>query len=139
MTGSNAYVRVVTDVESVAEIADSVERYGHRYARRLFTADEIATAGSVTSAASQRLAARFAAKEAVLKLLSPPKRSRPGVCIEIRTADNGAPMVQLSVEAATLPRELGIDGIALSMTHGAGIAAATAVALATNEGGHDDE
>jgi phosphopantetheinyl transferase (holo-ACP synthase) len=68
----------------------------------LVSVDEIATSGGVTIAAEQRLAARFAANEAVLKLLRPTESVPSWRCIEFRTADNGAFTVQLSKEAATL-------------------------------------
>jgi holo-[acyl-carrier protein] synthase len=127
-------VRIGTDLQPVADVADALARYGDRYARRLFTAGEIAAAGGVGSAAAPRLAARFAAKEAVLKLLSPTDNVPPWRSIEVETAANGAPTVHLTGEAAALAASLGLDEVALSMTHDAGLAAATAVALTHDEG-----
>jgi holo-[acyl-carrier protein] synthase len=134
MAHASMRVRVGTDVQAVSHVADALTRYGDRYARRLFTADEIVAAGGAGAAAAPRLAARFAAKEAVLKLLSPTDNIPPWRSIEIETAANGAPAVRLTGEAAALAESLGLDEVALSMTHDAGIAAATAVALTHDEG-----
>jgi holo-[acyl-carrier protein] synthase len=121
--------RVGTDIESITDVAASLERFGARYANRLYTDAEIATCGGITAAAAPRLAARFAAKEAVLKLLDPADTIPGWRSIEIRNAPSGAPTVHLSGAAAELARERGIGPIALSMSHGAGVGLATAIAL----------
>jgi holo-[acyl-carrier protein] synthase len=125
---ADATVRVGTDVESITDVAASLDRFGARYAKRLYTDSEIATCGGMTVAAAPRLAARFAAKEAVIKLLSPSDKIPGWRSIEIRNAANGAPQVYLSGAAAELAREQGIGPISISMSHGAGIGMATAVA-----------
>jgi holo-[acyl-carrier protein] synthase len=122
-------VRLGTDVESIASVAESLERYGNRYASRLFTEHELTTCGGSTPDAAPRLAARFAAKEAVLKLLSPRDEIPRWRSIEVRTAANGAPSIVLHDEATRLANEQGIGTIALSMSHGAGVGLATVVAL----------
>jgi holo-[acyl-carrier protein] synthase len=138
MTRTSTRLRVGTDLQAVAEVADALARYGERYTRRLFTADEVSAAGGVCAAAAPRLAARFAAKEAVFKLLSPTDTIPRWRSIEIRTAADGAPSVHLADEAAELARARGLDDIAISMTHGAGMAAATVVALVTDNQGTRD-
>jgi holo-[acyl-carrier protein] synthase len=126
---------VGTDVESIADVAEALERYGDRYARRLFTDYEIGICGGLTAAAAPRFAARFAAKEAVIKLLSPADIVPRWRSIEVRTAANGAPSIQLCDEAADMARDQGIGPMALSMSHGAGIGTATVVAMATTDRG----
>ena len=130
-----ACVRVGTDVESIAEVAASLAQFGDRYLSRLFTADEVAACDPTTPAAASGLAARFAAKEAVIKLLSPATMVPRWRSIEIRTAPNGSPSVALHDEAAQLAREQGIGPLSVSLSHGAGIGTATVVALATDTGG----
>ena len=67
-------LRVGTDVVAVHQVADSVARFGPRYLQRVYTDHELdSCAGSPTFRAA-RLAARFAAKEATIKVLRP---SRP--------------------------------------------------------------
>lgn len=125
-------VRVGTDVQSITEVQASWERWGERYTRRLFTDHELAICGGPPATAAPRLAARFAAKEAVLKLLAPVKVAPPWRSIEIRTTPGGAPQVRLTGEAAELADRQGIGKVALSLSHGAGIATATAVALVSS-------
>ncbi len=123
-------VRVGTDVESVADVAAALAHYGVRYTRRLFTESELRDCDGPVVVTAPRLAARFAAKEAVLKLLTPTDENAPSWrSIEVRTAANGAPSIQLHAEAAELAAEQGVGPISVSLSHGAGIATATALAL----------
>lgn len=124
-------IHVGTDVESVAEVEAALQRYGTRYSRRLFTDYEIDVCGPVVASAAPRLTARFAAKEAVIKLLAPNGVIPRWRSIEVRADPGGAPRVRLRDEAAELARARGIDQISLSMSHGANIGTATAVALST--------
>jgi holo-[acyl-carrier protein] synthase len=127
------FVRVGTDVMSIAEVAESLERFGERYATRLFTSHEIDSCGGVSVLAAPGLAARFAAKEAVIKLLRPVDTVPRWHSIEIRREAGGAVGVHLSAECAELAAQQGIASVELSMSHGAGIGTATAVALGNAE------
>ena len=124
-------VLVGTDVESVADVAASLARYGERYTRRLFTPGEISDSGGTLAGFAERLAARFAAKEAVIKLLSPTDTIPRWRSIEVCTAPNGAPWLRLVDEAEDLARERHVSMISVSMSHGVGIGLATVVALTT--------
>jgi len=57
------------DLVSVPRIAASLAAFGDRFLRRVFTAKEIAYATVDPAMTAQRLAARFAAKEAAKKAL----------------------------------------------------------------------
>ena len=131
---ANLCVHVGTDVESVADVTASLDRWGERYARRLFTDNELADCG-VSQSAAPRLTARFAAKEAVIKLLAPDDVVPGWRSIEVCLAPNGAPSIVLHGEAADLARERGMSQLSVSMSHAAGIGTATVVALATPERG----
>src|SRR6185295_4317260 len=76
------------DIVSVSEVSRSLERFGERYVRRVFTAREAAYcragAGQVATA---RFAVRFAAKEATLKALRPEAPSGDWRSIEVRRHD----------------------------------------------------
>ena len=86
---------------------------------RLFTAGERGYASAAQPAtATQRYAARFAAKEAVLKALG----AGLGACgfhdIEVvRDEESGAPSVRLHGAAAALAAERGATTMHLTMTH----------------------
>ena len=107
----------VDDVD-IDRFAQSLERTPSLVAR-LFTAGERAYASAAQPAmATQRYAARFAAKEAVLKALG----AGLGACgfhdIEVvRDEASGAPSVLLHGAAATLAAERGATSLHLTMTH----------------------
>jgi holo-[acyl-carrier protein] synthase len=98
--------------------------------QRLFTDAEQAYCDRRTDP-TERYAARFAAKEAVLKAMG----VGVGACkwreIEVVRAPSGAPSVLLHGGAVRLARERGIHGWRLTMTHTHRVAEAIAVALAT--------
>ena len=58
-----------TDLIEIARIAQTVDRFGERFLRRVYTPQEIAYCLGKRSSA-ESLAARFAAKEAAAKALS---------------------------------------------------------------------
>jgi holo-[acyl-carrier protein] synthase len=109
-------LRTGIDLVEVTRIGDSISAYGDRFTRRVFTDNEIAyCAGRVTS-----FAARFAAKEAVSKLLGVGIHHRHGVLwreIEVLSAENGFPTLKLHGRAERRAIELGFREISLSFTH----------------------
>ena len=58
--------RIGCDVVNVVDVTRSIELFGRRYLDRTFTPHELQTCAG--PARDQRLAARFAAKEAVVKV-----------------------------------------------------------------------
>lgn len=95
---------------------------------RTFTANEIAYCRQHRDPA-ERFAARWAAKEAVVKCLG---GGVPGLDlrgIEVVHAESGAPEVRLDGEAAARAREIGISGWLLSLTHTTILAEAIAIGL----------
>lgn len=80
---------------------------------------------------TERFAARFAAKEAVLKALGAGLGACPLRDIEVVRADSGAPSVVLHGAAADLAVERGVAAWHISLTHTATMAEAVAIALGT--------
>jgi holo-[acyl-carrier protein] synthase len=95
-----------------------------RIIQRLFTEGEQRDARGK----AERLAARFAAKEAVMKSLSVGAGSVPWKSIEVKKAPSGAPSVMLHGAAAELATARGADEFHISLTHTAMTAAAVVVA-----------
>lgn len=62
-------LRVGIDLVRVSRIAESLELFGERFLRRVFTDAEVAYATAAPALTAERLAARFAAKEAAMKAL----------------------------------------------------------------------
>ena len=101
---------VGVDVVSVKEVSRSLERFGERYVRRVFTPREAAYCRAATGrVAAARFAARFAAKEATLKALRPEAPSVDWRSIEVRRHASGWCDVVLHGEAAALAARQGIE------------------------------
>jgi holo-[acyl-carrier protein] synthase len=119
-------LKVGVDLVNVAEIASSVARYGSRYLQRLFTSQEIAdTAGAAQVVG---LAARFAAKEAALKVLEPNIEIPGWRTIEVRRWPGGRCTLVLHGAALRLANEAQLDHWALSMSHEGSMAVAVVIA-----------
>jgi len=97
-------------------------------ADRLFTPAERAY-GERARDPAERLAARFAAKEAVMKALGVGLGAFAFRDVEVVKAPSGAPSVVLSGRAAHLAATLGVTEWRLSLTHTTMVAEAVAVAL----------
>jgi holo-[acyl-carrier protein] synthase len=123
--------RVGIDVASVADVERSIARFGSRYLDRLFTADELASCAGTPGQRAAGLAARFAAKEAVIKVLRPLNIEVPWRSIEVRRAAGGWCEIELSGAAKALAEEVGLTGLALSLTHEGSLAAAVVLATST--------
>jgi holo-[acyl-carrier protein] synthase len=123
-------LRIGTDIVSVARIRASLERFGERFEVRLFTAAERDYCLRMGGRAAEHFAARFAAKEAVLKLLRPDSAAPDWRDIEIRRDPAGWCSVVLYGAAEAMARAQGIREIAVSLTHDEGFAASTVLAVA---------
>lgn len=119
-------VGVGIDLCPVSRMARAIERHGGRFEERVFTEEERRYCRGRGNAA-EHFAARFAAKEALLKALGVP----PGLSwheLEVQSAQDGAPRLVLSGEAARAAAARGVDSLHLSLTHGGDMAAAVVVA-----------
>lgn len=124
-------VRVGIDTVSVAAIAESLGQFGERFVQRLFTAREAADARGVhgDAAMAERLAARFAAKEAVIKALDLPEAGIGWPEIELSRNPAGRPAIVLHGRAAEVAQALGVRDWAVSISHERDQACAVVVAL----------
>lgn len=124
--------RVGLDLVSVADVRRSIAEHGDSYLNRLFTAREIADCDGPPELSAARLAARYAAKEATIKVLQPAVgEATPWAQIEVVRAANGETSLTLSGRCATLAEEAGLDVFAVSLTHEGEYAAATVVGYQT--------
>jgi holo-[acyl-carrier protein] synthase len=113
-----------TDIIEISRIEKAIERWGDRFLQRIYTNREIKLYQKHPSS----LAARFAAKEAVIKALD---ASNQGVSlrdIEIISSPNGKPLVRLHGSARKLATKLGITDLAVSLSHSRDNAIAVAIA-----------
>jgi len=112
-------LRVGIDLVQISRIADSLATFGERFLRRVFTDAELAYARDVP----ERLAARFAAKEAAKKALA-----LDGVSwrdLEVTRTPTGA--VELVLHGAAHAAAGGCE-LALSISHEGDVAAAVVIA-----------
>ena len=122
-------LRVGMDLVEVEQVAASVERFGDRYLNRVFTAHEVASCPGPPSVAAPGLAARFAAKEATIKVLRPTANQPDWRSMEVRRTTGGWCTMVLSGHAAAMADEAGIEELAVSLTHEETVAGAVVVAL----------
>ena len=103
---------VGVDLVDVARFTLAIKRHP-RILERLFTERE----RSDSRERPERLAARFAAKEAVLKTFGVGVGAAPWRSIEVASNEFGAPHVVLHGLASELARQAGVATLHLSMTH----------------------
>jgi holo-[acyl-carrier protein] synthase len=105
------------DVAEVGRIAESIERFGLRFIRRVFTEGEIRYCDSKANRA-ERYAARFAAKEAAMKALG--TGWNHGVRwrdVEVSREPGCRPTIQFHGKAAEFAARLNTKNISLSLSH----------------------
>jgi holo-[acyl-carrier protein] synthase len=116
------------DLVKIEDVTRSIERFGDRYLGRVYTDEEVGYATAEPGRRAERLAARFAAKEATRKVLA---QGADGVgfrSIEVQRSAHGGCEIVLHREAAAAAQQQGIFALSLSMTHEAEYAAAVVVA-----------
>src|SRR3954452_19875683 len=105
------------DITEVPRLAESINRFGERFIRGVFTEGEIRYCDTKANRA-ERYAARFAAKEAAMKALG--TGWNHGVrwrdC-EVVRLPGGRPTIQFHGKAEEFAAKLGVKNAALSITH----------------------
>jgi holo-[acyl-carrier protein] synthase len=96
---------------------------------RLFTAHERECAARVEGHRAERLAARFAAKEAFIKAFDLAEAGIGWRDVEVRSTAGSRPRLQLHGLAARVAAEAGVQELALSLSHDGAQACAMVVAL----------
>lgn len=108
------HIRVGCDVVAISDVEASVSEFGDRYLRKVFTTGEIEDCRGADRIA--RLAARFAAKEAVIKAFLDPRMAFPLREIEV-TKRHLLPTLRLSGSVARRARQQGWTSTSLSLSH----------------------
>jgi holo-[acyl-carrier protein] synthase len=121
-------LRVGADIASVDDVCASVARFGDRYLERVFTPHELACCTGRSTVVAASLAARFAAKEATIKVLRPIDVTPAWQTIEVRQHPSGWCEICLTGEAAKLAAAAEITELAVSLTHEGDLAAAVVLA-----------
>ena len=118
------------DLVDCPRIEEMIKRHGQRFIDRVFTSREQVYADSNKDRV-EKLAGRFAAKEAIMKLMGTGWRGKIAwTDIEVVNNASGQPVVTLSGEVKKIADGLGVKHISVSITHTANFAIASAVAVA---------
>jgi holo-[acyl-carrier protein] synthase len=119
------------DLVEIRRIQGSLDQFGERFLQRIFTARESAYAAAAPPLQAERLAARFAAKEAALKALGLAGQGVAWRDMEVFRHADGRCTLQLHDRAAALAQHNGVTQIAMSLSHDGDYAAAI-VAVVTS-------
>jgi holo-[acyl-carrier protein] synthase len=106
-------VEVGIDAIEIERIKGALDRFGERFLRRIYTEREAERYRNRPS----ELAARFAAKEAVMKALGTGVRGIRWRDIEVVSNRRGKPIVVLHETAARRAKLLGFTHFGISLTH----------------------
>jgi len=121
-------MQIGIDIVEVSRIAKLIK--SKQFLKRVFTAQEISYCSAKKNKA-QHFAVRFAAKEAVVKVLRPVEVQPDWRSIEIHRMTGGWCEIRLSGQAAELAAEAGIGELTVSLSHEASVAGAVVVGRCT--------
>jgi holo-[acyl-carrier protein] synthase len=121
-------LRVGTDLVSIDTVRESIASHAEHYLERVYTQREVSDCRTPQGIDAERLAARFAAKEATLKVLRPRDQGIPWNSIEVRRDPSGWVELELTGPAAALAAEGGVTELSLSIAHEGDFASAVVVA-----------
>ena len=118
------------DIVRVSQLEEAVSRWGDRFLRRVYTPRELRV-GRGRSRQYEFFAARFAAKEAIIKAFGEWRGNLglPFQSIEILSDVSGRPVVKLTGAALQLKRRSRATDVLLSLSHTADYAVASAVVV----------
>ena len=117
------------DLVEISRIRNMLEKHGEHFLKRVYTEAEVKIAGDNKKTA-EKLAGRFAAKEAIFKLVGTGLRGKMNwTDIEVLPDHLGKPNVSLSGHTAEKAASLGISEIAISITHTSELAMASVMAI----------
>ena len=104
------------DLAEVDRIRAAIERHGARFTERIYTPGEMAYVERKANR-YERYAARFAAKEAGMKALGTGWHGVRWRDFEVANLPSGRPTLRFHGAAAEIAGKLGVQNVALSLTH----------------------
>jgi len=105
------------DMVECSRLQGAIDRHGQKFLQRVFTQGELDYCMR-RKRRIEHLAGRFAAKEAVLKVLGTGWRN--GIRwtdVEVLNAPSGQPHVSLTGRCRQIAREIGLESILISISH----------------------
>ena len=113
------------DIVEIVRIESAIKRSGERFLSRIYTETELRTCRDRLSS----LASRFAAKEAVMKVLGEGGTGIAWREIEILTGDDGRPRVRLYGQALHKATKLNLKEVSVSLSDSREYAVAVAIGI----------
>ena len=114
---------VGVDIIEIERVQAALAKFGERFLKRVYTDLEVAACRGRVS----ELAARFAAKEAVMKALGTGARGVAWREIEVLPNHRGKPLVYLHGRAEKRAERIGLDELDISLSHSRDFAVAFVV------------
>ena len=123
-------ISIGTDIIECVRIAQMIEKHGEVFLQRVFTQKEILYCSS-RKAATQHYAGRWAAKEAVLKVLGTGwAKGIQWTDVEVVNEVSGAPVIKITGKAAEIAKERGFREVMITISHCRAYATAFATGVA---------
>ncbi len=117
------------DIVECSRIDSLIKRHGQRFLERIFTQAELDYCMN-RKREIEHLAGRFAAKEAILKVIGTGWRGEISwKDMEIVNDSAGKPEIKLTGKTAEIANQLGIERILLTISHTENYAVASAIAI----------
>lgn len=117
------------DIVESFRMKDAIKKWGDNFLSKMFTKREIAYSNS-RRFSHQHLAARFAAKEAVVKAFGEPRKYPiKWTDIEILNDDEGKPVIKFHEDALKLKNKKKVSDVIVSMSHSKNYAVANVILL----------
>jgi holo-[acyl-carrier protein] synthase len=110
-------IRIGIDIQPIDDVEASIVAFGNRYLERVYTRHEIESCTDDVHSTAKGLADRFAAKEAVMKVLEVSDSPLPWKAIEIQVNPVGGTAVLLSGMAAERAKRRGVNKLSVSLSH----------------------
>jgi holo-[acyl-carrier protein] synthase len=122
------------DIVEVFRMREAINKWGDNFLTKIFTPREIGYSAS-RRFSSQHFAARFAAKEAVIKAFGEPRKSPiEWTDIEVLNNGEGKPVIEFHRGALKLKKRKKVSGIIVSMSHSKNYAVANVILLKKGRG-----
>jgi holo-[acyl-carrier protein] synthase len=101
------------DIVEIARLEEAIARHGENFLKRVYTDSEL----KLYRKKLPSLAARFAAKEAVVKALGNPDKDISLNEIEVLSDPGGQPVVNLYGKTQQQAKGMGLDKLAVTLSH----------------------
>lgn len=128
-TDSFRHVCIGFDLVQISQIEYSLHHFRNNFKSRLFTKNELDYAHSGDDLCAERLAARFAAKEALIKALNLGEAGIGWREIEVVKHREGGCELRLHGKVAQIAKKIGVIQLALSLSHDGDYAGAMVAAV----------